>query len=89
MTMNQFKKNIPVRMCCACRKRFDKTSLIKFIIEDNNIAVDYNYKKFGRGAYLCNNVECFKKAKKIKALSRALKINAGEEEYDKLESDLF
>ena len=87
--MNQFEKNIPIRMCCACRKRFDKSSLIKFVLEDNNIAIDHNHKKFGRGAYLCNNMECFKKAKKIKALNRALKINASEDEYNKLESDLF
>ena len=82
-------RSFPVRMCCACRKRKEKTELIRFVNKDNNIIIDNKYKESGRGAYLCRDKECIKKAKKIKALNRALKANIVDEFYDKIESDLI
>ena len=69
--------------------RREKIDLIRFVKQDNRIVVDKEYKASGRGAYLCRDKECIKKAKKIKALNRALKVNVADEFYDEIESDLI
>lgn len=87
--MENFLKNIPIRMCCACRDHKDKFELIKFVTLNNNIMIDQLYNKPGRGAYLCKNLNCFKKAKKHKLLDRALNIDIDQEIYDVLISTVF
>jgi hypothetical protein len=47
--------------------------------------VDERGKLPGRGAYLCANRECLEKARKTKALSRALKVEIPDELYRQLE----
>ena len=52
------------------------------------IRVDPSGKKSGRGAYLCPNPECLKKARRAKRLERALDCPIPEEVYDRLEEEM-
>ena len=76
--------HIPERMCIVCRKMYPKHELIKFVLEENAVIIDGNQKKFGRGAYICKNEECIKKAKKKHALSAKFKRAVPDEIYDEM-----
>lgn len=51
------------------------------------IVLDATGRKNGRGAYLCKNLECLKKARKNKGLERSFKMSIPEEVYDSLEKE--
>ena len=40
------------------------------------------------GAYICKSLECFKKAKKTKALERSLGVSVSEQVYEELEKEM-
>ena len=49
----------PQRTCIGCNLKKDKKELIRIAKNKNNdIDVDTTGKMQGRGAYLCNNIEC-------------------------------
>ena len=50
--------------------------------------LDDTGKKNGRGAYICKSLECFKKAKKTKALERSLGVSVSEQVYEELEKEM-
>jgi predicted RNA-binding protein YlxR (DUF448 family) len=52
--------------------------------KENEISLDLVGKKPGRGAYICNNLSCFEKAKKGKKLERAFEAAISEEVYSQL-----
>ncbi|MBQ6825830.1 MAG: YlxR family protein [Clostridia bacterium] len=82
-------RKVPMRMCTACREMKPKMELIRVVkSSEGEISIDATGKKNGRGAYICKSVECFKKAKKIDALSRAFEIKVTEEIYNQLETEL-
>jgi len=67
------QKKIPMRMCVACRQMRPKKELIRVIKSaDDVIGIDLTGKVSGRGAYICRDLDCLERAKKIKALDRAL-----------------
>ena len=67
-------KKVPLRMCISCREMKDKKDLIRVVKnKENEIFIDPTFKANGRGAYLCNNLECFEKCVKTKSLNRAFK----------------
>lgn len=78
-------KTIPERMCVVCRTMKPKNLLVR-VVKDNegNISLDYTGKKAGRGAYICNDLECVQKCAKTKALNRAFKCEIGQGVYDDL-----
>ena len=83
------KKKIPMRQCPGCGEMKTKKELIRVIkTPENEIAIDFTGKKNGRGAYLCNSLECLKKARKTKAIERSLKTTIPDEIYDQLEKEL-
>ena len=66
----------PQRMCCACREMKGKRQLLRLVRSpEGALSLDETGKKSGRGAYLCQNAECVKKAKKARSLERALNLN--------------
>ena len=82
-------KKIPERNCVGCGNQFPKNELIRVVkTQDGNVFLDTTGKMSGRGAYICRNVECFKKARKAKKLERSLSVNITEEIYNKLESEV-
>ncbi len=52
------------------------------------ICIDATGKMNGRGAYICNSVECLKAAEKSKGLERSLKEAIPKDIYTKLEEEL-
>lgn len=61
----------------------DKSTLIRVVRnKDKEIFLDLTSKASGRGAYLCNNIECFDKAQKSKAIERSLKCKIDAEIYE-------
>ena len=78
--MQERKK--PQRQCIACRACRDKQDLIRVVkTKEGEIMLDRTGRKNGRGAYLCANEECLKKAWKSNALSRSFRMNVKEETY--------
>ena len=55
---------------------------------DGEITLDFTGKKSGRGAYICYDVKCLKKARKSKRIDKSLDVTISEEIYDKMESEL-
>ncbi len=83
------QKKIPVRQCTGCRANFEKRQLIRVVRSpEGEISLDFKGKKPGRGAYLCKNPDCLKKARKSKALERALETAIPEEVYAELERQM-
>ena len=83
------KKKIPQRRCVGCNETKDKKELIRVVrTPEGEVCLDFTGKKSGRGAYVCRNVSCFKKARKAKRIERSLECEIPEEIYDAMESEL-
>lgn len=76
-------KHIPQRMCIACRKMSPQNELIRFVRNSvtGEVMTDTDKKLFGRGAYICKNPECVKKAEKKRGLERHFKCAVRSELY--------
>ena len=58
-------KKIPSRKCLGCMESLPKKELIRLVRSpEGEISLDFTGKKSGRGAYICQNITCFSKAKK-------------------------
>ena len=67
-------KSIPQRTCIGCNEKKDKKELIRVVKDnENNISIDKTGKANGRGAYICDNIECLEKAIKNKKIEKDLK----------------
>ena len=83
------QKKIPMRQCLGCREMKPKRELIRAVKSpDGEVNLDFKGKMPGRGAYLCPNVECLKKAMKSKALERAFSVQIPEEIYEELRQQM-
>ena len=70
----------PQRMCIGCREFKDKKSLIRVVrTPQGELLLDPTGKKPGRGAYICFDQDCLKKAIKSKSLQKAFKTNISNE----------
>ena len=79
------QKKIPMRQCLGCREMKPKRELIRAVKSpDGEVRLDFKSKMPGRGAYLCPNSECLKKAMRSKALERAFSVQIPENIYDDL-----
>ena len=76
------EKHIPLRMCAACRIMRPQSELIRFVSSEGGARLDAEKKLFGRGAYLCRDKACIKKAEKKNILSRHLGCAFPKELYD-------
>ena len=64
-----------MRQCLGCREMKPKRELIRAVRSPSGeVSLDFKGKKPGRGAYVCRNADCLKRAIKSKALSRAFGI---------------
>ena len=81
-------KKIPLRQCVGCGEMKNKKEMIRVLkTPEGPIVPDLTGKKNGRGAYLCKNAECLKKARKNKGLARSLKMSIPDDIYDSLEKE--
>lgn len=78
-------KKIVQRMCIGCNEKKDKRELIRIVLnKEGEISVDRSGKKEGRGAYICDNIDCLEKAIKTKKLQKNFNTEIDEEIYNKL-----
>lgn len=78
-------KKIPQRSCMGCNQKKDKKDLIRIVKnKDGIINIDKTGKLEGRGAYICDSVDCLEKVKKSKRLEKVLETKIDDEIYDKL-----
>ncbi len=83
------QKKIPQRQCMGCRERKEKRELIRVVRStDGSVFLDFSGKAAGRGAYICPNPECLKKAQKSKALDRSLEVTVPDEVYARLAKEM-
>ena len=65
-------KKIPLRQCVGCREHKPKAELIRVVRSpEGEVSLDFKGKKPGRGAYVCPDPNCLKKARKSRAVERA------------------
>lgn len=81
-------KKIPLRQCVGCGEMKAKKELIRVIKNDEGVFLDASGRKNGRGAYICADTECLKKARKSKGLERSLKVTIPDEVYENLEKEM-
>jgi len=87
--MERKMKKIPMRQCRGCNEHKPKAELIRVVRSpEGEISLDFTGKKNGRGAYLCRNAACFKKARKSRRIERELGVEVPEEVYESLEREL-
>ena len=83
------EKKIPMRQCLGCREMKPKKELIRVVRSpEGEISLDLKGKASGRGAYVCPDPRCLKKAIKARALERAFSAQIPQEIYERLESQM-
>ena len=82
-------KKLPIRKCTGCGERFPKNTLVRVLrTPEGEIVLDLVGKKSGRGAYICKNIQCLKKARKAKRLETSLECPIPEEVYNRMEAEI-
>ncbi len=78
-------RKIPMRKCTGCGEMKNKKEMIRVIkTPQEEIMLDTTGKKNGRGAYICNSIDCLNKAIRQKGLERSLKIEIPKNIYNSL-----
>lgn len=80
----------PLRKCLGCNEMKDKRSLLRVVRnKEGDVFFDTTGKAAGRGAYICKNIECFRKCRKGGRFEKAFKVKIDENIYNELESKLI
>ena len=78
-------KQKPQRTCMGCNTKKDKQDLIRIVKnKENGISIDKTGRKEGRGAYICDNIECLERAIKSKRIEKIFDMKISEEIYENL-----
>ena len=90
MEVRMNTRKVPLRKCTGCGEMKSKKEMIRVIkTPEDDIVIDATGKKNGRGAYICNSLDCLRKAMKSKGLERSLKTSIPKEVYEELERELM
>lgn len=82
-------KKIPQRTCIGCNTQKNKNELIRIVInKEGQISIDRTGKANGRGAYICDNIECLEKIIKSKRLEKSFETQIPNEIYEELKSEI-
>ena len=82
-------KKIPQRICVACRQMQDKNKLLRVVrTSQGEVSLDKSGKSPGRGAYICLSEACLQKAKKSRAIERALKTKTEDALWQHLQEEI-
>ena len=87
--MEQKVKKIPMRQCLGCNSHKPKREMMRVVrLPDGNVVLDLIGKVSGRGAYICHDLTCFKKARKAKRIEHILECEIPESLFDKMEQEI-
>ncbi|MBE6646690.1 MAG: YlxR family protein [Ruminococcaceae bacterium] len=79
-------RKIPMRQCLGCNAHKPKKELIRVVrLPDGGVVLDLVGKVSGRGAYICHDKNCFKKARKSGRIAHVLECEIPEDIYDAME----
>ncbi|MBR3438126.1 MAG: YlxR family protein [Clostridia bacterium] len=82
-------RKIPMRKCTGCNEMKPKKELVRVVRSpEGEISLDLTGKKPGRGAYVCRNEECLKKARKAKRFEKAFSCAIPDEVFDRMEGEM-
>ena len=83
------EKRIPMRQCMGCRERKPKREMLRVVRSpEGTVSLDFRGKAPGRGAYVCPNPECLKKAVRSKASERNLEVPIPPEVLERLSREM-
>lgn len=83
------EKKVPLRKCLGCMSSFPKKDLVRVLrTPEGEVIIDLTGKKSGRGAYICKNSACLKKAIKSKRIQSNLEVEIPESVTIELEKEL-
>ena len=89
MEQNKKQKKIPLRQCLGCNEHKPKKELLRVLrTPEGEILLDFTGKRAGRGAYICYDSKCLKKARKSKRIDVNLGVTVPEDIYDRMEREL-
>ena len=82
-------RKVPMRQCVGCREMKPKKELIRVVRSpEGTVSLDLKGKLPGRGAYVCPDPECLKRARKSRALERAFSAPLPDEVWQSLEDQM-
>ncbi|MBQ8782323.1 MAG: YlxR family protein [Clostridia bacterium] len=83
-------KKVPMRKCTGCGEMKPKKELVRVVKSpEGDVSLDLTGKKNGRGAYVCKDAACLKKAQKSKRIERAFDCAIPDEIFEKMEQELI
>ena len=82
-------KKIPMRQCMGCNEHKPKSELLRVVRSpEGEISLDFKGKKSGRGAYLCRDLKCLRRARKSRRIDRVLECEIPETVWDTMEEEM-
>lgn len=82
-------RKIPMRQCMGCNEHKPKMDLLRVVRSpEGEISLDETGRKNGRGAYLCRDVKCLRKARKSRRIESNLECAIPDEVYDRMEQEM-
>ena len=83
------ERKVPLRKCAGCGESKPKKELVRVVrAPDGAVSLDLTGRKPGRGAYVCPDAECLRRARKSRALERAFSAAMPDGVYDALEAQM-
>lgn len=74
-------------MCVVCRRSIDKRQLTRLVYtKDEGVQIDPSGKLNGRGAYLCDNRECWERAVQSDVLKQSLRTTLTLEDRERIKA---
>lgn len=83
------QKKTPMRMCTGCGQMKPKKELVRVVKSpEQEISLDLTGRKPGRGAYVCNRIDCLRAARKARRFEKAFSCKIPDEVYDRMEEEI-
>lgn len=82
-------RKIPMRRCVATGEQLPKKELLRIVRSpEGKLLVDLTGKANGRGAYLKKDADAVERARKTRALERALEVSVPDEFWEEIKAVL-
>ncbi len=82
-------RKIPLRKCTGCGEMKTKKELVRVVRNnEGEVSLDLTGRKPGRGAYVCHNADCLKKARKARRFERAFSCQIPDTVYEMMGEEL-